>query len=247
MVGSPPAADAGAMSSPHGFAGTAVSDADLVQHVSSGDDSAFAVLDARHRPALIRYAASLLRSRHDAEDVVQDVLIRVHHALRHGGRPDELRPWLYRMTRNRAIDELRRVRWGVGSLADDDLLGDDRRADPAGILVHRESLHHLLEDLAGLPQRQREALLARELEGRSPAQVAAQLGVSVMAAQKLVARARANLVKTRDARDTDCRLIVALLLDAHARGVRPTEHAVRHVGRCDSCRAYQCDIRRLAA
>jgi DNA-directed RNA polymerase specialized sigma24 family protein len=151
------------------------------------------------------------------------------------------------MTRNRAIDELRRARWGVGSLADDDLLGDDRRADPASILVRKESLHQLIEDLVGLPQRQREALLARELEGRSPVQVAAQLGVSVMAAQKLVARARANLVKTRAARDTDCRLIVALLLDAHARGVRPTEHAVRHVGRCESCRAYQCDIRGLAA
>jgi len=229
------------------LAGTAVSDAELVQRVSSGDDGAFADLDARHRAALTRYAGSLLRSRHDADDVVQDVLIRAHHALRCGQGPDELRPWLYRMTRNRAIDELRRSRWGVGSLGDDDCLGDDRREDPASILVRKESLHHLVEDLAGLPQRQRDALLARELEGRSPGQVAEQLGVSVMAAQKLVARARANLVKTRDARDTDCRLIVALLLDAHARGVRPTEHAVRHVGGCDACRAFQCDMRGLAA
>ena len=247
MAGALGGADAGAMSSQRAFAGTAVSDAELVQRVSSGDDGAFAQLDARHRLALIRYAGGLLRSRHDAEDVVQDVLIRAHDALRRGQGPDELRPWLYRMTRNRAIDELRRSRWGDGCLADDDLLGDDRREDPASILVRRESLHHLIEDLAGLPRRQREALLARELEGRSPGEVATQLGVSVVAAQKLVARARANLVKTRDARDTDCRLILPMLREAHARGVRPTEHAVRHVGRCDSCRAHQRDIRGLAA
>ena len=236
------------MSSRCDLAHRAISDAELMQRVAAGDDSAFADLDARHRAVLTRYAGRLLRrSEHDAEDVVQDVLIRAHHALRHGHGPDELRPWLYRLTRNRAIDELRRSRWGVESLRHDDLLAGDQRDDPAGILACKESLHDLVADLAALPQRQREALLARELHGRNVGQVAAQLGVSVMAAQKLVARARANLVKTRDARDSDCRLIAPLLLDAHARGVRPTAHAVRHVSGCDACRAYQCDIRGLAA
>jgi len=237
------------MSSRCGLAHTAVvSDTELMQRFAAGDDGAFADLDARHRAALIRYAGRLLRrSEHDAEDVVQDVLIRAHDVLRRGDGPDELRPWLYRLTRNRAIDELRRARWGVESLRDDDRLAGDRREDPVSILACKESLQHLVADLAALPQSQREALLARELHGHSLVQIAAQLGVSVMAAQKLVGRARANLVKTRDARDSDCRLIVPLLLDAHARGVRPTAHAVRHVGGCDACRAYHGEIRGLAA
>ena len=54
-------------------------DAELVRRVGAGDATAFATLDARHRGALTRYAGSLLRrSEHDAQDVVQDVLIRAH-------------------------------------------------------------------------------------------------------------------------------------------------------------------------
>ena len=89
-------------------------DSELARRVGNGDAEAFASLDARYRSTLIRYASTLLRrSEHDAEDVVQDVLIRAHDTLRRGDRPDELRPWLYRLTRNRAIDEVRRKRWAT--------------------------------------------------------------------------------------------------------------------------------------
>ena len=88
-------------------------------------------------------------------------------------------------------------------------------------------------------------LLARELDDQSPEQVAAQLGVSVMAAHKLTSRARENLIKTHDARDAACLEIRGTLLDAHERGARPSEHAVRHVKGCAGCRAYQREIRLL--
>ncbi len=180
-------------------------DAELARRVGAGDSAAFATLDARHRGALTRYAGSLLRrSEHDAEDVVQDVLIRAHDALRAGDRPDELRPWLYRLTRNRAIDEVRRKRWGDESLDGDRAFAGDDREDPDTVLRRKEAIRRLVEDLADLPVRQRDALLAREVDGYGPEQVAAQLGVSVAAAQKLAGRARENLVRTRDARDADC-------------------------------------------
>jgi len=220
-------------------------DSELARRVSHGDAAAFATLDTRHRKALTRYAGTLLRrSEHDAEDVVQDVLIRAHQALRAGDVPDELRPWLYRLARNRAIDEVRRKRWGDESL-DGELTGPGHE-DPDSVLRRKETVRRLVEDLADLPVRQREALLARELDGRSPDQVAAQLGVSVMAAHKLATRARENLIRTRDARDADCPDIRASLLDAHERGARPSEHASRHVRGCDACGAYRRDIRRLS-
>ena len=222
-------------------------DAELARRVSAGDSAAFAVLHERHRGALIRYAGSLLRrSEHDAEDVVQDVLIRAHDALRAGDVPDDLRPWLYRLTRNRAIDEVRRKRWGDEALDADRSFAGDPRDEPERALRRKESMRRLVEDLAGLPVRQREALLARELDGLSSEQVAAQIGVTEAAAQKLAMRARENLVKARDARDADCELIRAVLLDAHERGVRPTEHGLRHVSGCAACRAYGRDIRRLS-
>jgi len=222
-------------------------DHELARRVGAGDGTAFAMLDARHRSALISYANRLLRrSEHDAEDVVQDVLIRVHDALRAGDAPDELRPWLYRLTRNRAIDEVRRKRWGDEALDGDTTFAGDQRQDPATMLGRKEAMRRLVEDLAGLPPRQRTALLARELDDQSVEQIAAQLGVSVLAAHKLAARARENLIKTRDARDAACPDVRAALLDAYERGVRTTEHGLRHVKGCDCCRAYQRDIRRLS-
>ena len=222
-------------------------DSELARRVGNGDAEAFASLDARYRSTLIRYASTLLRrSEHDAEDVVQDVLIRAHDTLRRGDRPDELRPWLYRLTRNRAIDEVRRKRWGDESLDADHTLSGDGRQDPDTVLRRKETLRHLVEDLADLPVRQREALLARELDDQSPEQVAAQLGVSVMAAHKLATRARENLIRTRDAREADCPDIRTALLDAHERGVRASEHALRHIKGCDGCRAHRRDIDRLS-
>ena len=221
-------------------------DAELARRVASGDAAAFASVDQRHRKPLIRYARTLLRrSEHDAEDVVQDVLIRAHAKLRDGDGPDELRPWLYRLVRNRAIDEVRRARWGDEALGDEALLAGDERADPDAMLRRKESIRRLVDDLADLPPRQRTALLARELDGQSAEDVAAQLGVSVAAAQMLATRARENLVKARAARDADCLDVRAALLDAHERGVRPSEHALRHVKGCDACAAYQKDLRRL--
>ena len=61
----------------------------------------------------------------------------------------------------------------------------------------------------------------------------------------LATRARENLVKARAARDADCLDVRAALLDAHERGVRPSEHVLRHVKGCEACAAYQKDLRRL--
>jgi len=222
-------------------------DAELARRVAAGDGAAFAELDARHRKPLTRYARSLLRrSEHDAEDVVQDVLIRAHAMLREGRGPDELRPWLYRLTRNRAIDEVRRARWGDESLGDEAAGLPDEREDPEAVLRRRETMRRLVDDLADLPVRQRTALLARELDDQTPEQVAAQLGVSVAAAQMLATRARENLLKTRAARDADHADIRAALLDAHERGVRASEHVRRHLEGCDACRAYGKDVRKLS-
>jgi len=221
------------------------SDLSLARRVADGDCDAFTALDDRHRRPLTQYAGSLLRrSEHDAEDIAQEVLIRAHEALRGGHVPDDLRPWLYRLTRNRAIDELRRKRWTAHSLDATHGLSSDDRGEPARALSRKESMRQLVDDIAELPARQREALIARELDGLRLEQVATQLEISVPAAQKLVTRARLNLVKARAARDADCDTIRAQLLLARARGVRPAEHGLRHLKTCAACRASHRDLAR---
>jgi RNA polymerase sigma factor (sigma-70 family) len=174
------------------------------------------------------------------------VLIRAHAALLAGDVPGDLRPWLYRLTRNRAIDEVRRARWGDEALESDVVASDDRE-DPDVVLRRKETLRRLVDDLADLPVRQRTALLARELDDQSAEGVAEQLGVSVAAAQMLATRARENLLKARDARDADHADVRAALLDARERGVRPSEHVLRHVRDCEDCRAFQREIRHLSS
>ena len=215
------------------------SDAQLVQRVAGGDGDAFTQLVDRHQPALTRYAGSFLRrSEHDAEDVVQDVFVRAHAGLCAGERPDDLRPWLYRLTRNRALDEMRRKRWAEAHL-EPATTAPAIHPSPELELLGSESLWQLVDDILALPARQRQALLARELEGYTLEEVAARIDVTVAAAQKLASRARENLVRARAARAAGCDVIRDSLLDAHERGVRPTEHAVRHVKGCGACRAFR--------
>jgi RNA polymerase sigma factor (sigma-70 family) len=223
-------------------------DAQLAHRVGAGDTTAFALLDARHRGPLIRYAGALMRrSEHDAEDVVQDVLVRAHAALRAGNVPTDLRPWLYRLTRNRAFDEMRRKRWADAELDPGRGYGDADRQDPERRLLDRETLWQLKGDILALPARQRQALLARELEGASFEEIATRLDVTVAAARKLALRARENLVRARTAREADCDVIRASLLGAEQRGARPTEHALRHVKGCDDCRTFRSRKARPAA
>lgn len=220
------------------------SDDELVRRLRAGDERAFEAIHDRYRRPLIAHARRFLRrSDHDAEDVVQDVLLNAHRALRDDDRPVALKAYLYRLTRNRCIDEVRRARWGEAELPAERAGHDE---DPAMIFHRKETLYRLVEDVADLPERQRIALLARELDGQSADEIAADLGMSTAATQMLIVRARDNLVKTRDARDADCLGIREQLLLADERGVRLSEHARRHVAGCDACAAYRRDLKRVA-
>lgn len=113
------------------------------------------------------------------------------------------------------------------------------------MLTRRTALHELVADIAGLPERQRTALLAREIDGASAEEIGADLGLSTAAAQMLIVRARDGLVKVRAARDADCPEIRESLALARERGVRASEHVRRHVSGCPACRAYAKDLGRL--
>lgn len=219
------------------------SDDALLARLRAGDERAFELLHDRYRRPLVGYAGRFLRrSEHDAEDVVQDVLVSAHRALRADDRPVAVKAYLYKLTRNRCIDEVRRARWGEAELPEQRA---DHGSDPAMIFHRKETLHRLVEDVAALPERQRVALLARELDDQSAEDIGQELGMSTAATQMLIVRARDNLVKTRAARDADCLDIREELGLADERGVRLSEHAKRHVAGCDACAAYRRDLKRV--
>ncbi len=207
----------------------------------AGDDRAFGVIHDRYRARLLAYARQMLGgSRQDAEDALQDVFLRAYAALRASDRPVSLRAWLYRVAHNRCIDQLRRP---VPTPAAVFEVSRTPPPDTPGETERREDLRRLVEDVRRLPEQQRSALLMRELEGLSYAELATALGVTVPAVKSLLVRARIGLVEAGEARDAACVEVRGAIDDAHERGVRASALARRHVRDCAGCRAHRDELR----
>jgi RNA polymerase sigma factor (sigma-70 family) len=226
----------------------------LIAAYRAGDDAAFAQIHERHHGQLERYARKVLgRSSEHAEDVVQEAMLRASRALRRDDRHIELRPWLYRLTRNTALDELARVRTDSVDLSNAEEWGALRApeaSEPEAVIERRGRVRELLGDMATLPAQQRHALLRREVDGISHAALAVELGVSPQATKNLVHRARTNLVKQRAARSHDCDEVRRDLLEAHDAGRRASAATYRHLAGCSECRSFRGglrDTRRAAA
>src|SRR4051794_37207811 len=133
----------------------------LIAAYRAGDDAAFGEIHRRYQAALERYARKVLgRNGEHAEDVVQEAMLRASRALRRDDRHIELKPWLYRLTRNTSLDELARVRTDSVSADDAEEWGALRApeaTEPEAALERRATVRDLLGDLAGLPEAQRHA------------------------------------------------------------------------------------------
>ncbi len=182
----------------HPTAYRAATDEQLVELVRSGDDRAFDAIHERYHPRLVAFARSLLGgAHHDAEEVVQDAFVRALSALRADERAMALRAWLFTIVRNRALDVLRRPQ-RTTDLALHAAVLADRGADPFERLQRTEDLRALVGGLRALPDRQRRALVAHELDGASHEAIGGSLGVSAGGSKALVSRARAGLAAARD-------------------------------------------------
>jgi RNA polymerase sigma factor (sigma-70 family) len=163
------------------------SDRRLVALVADGHDRAFEAIVERYRRPLQRYLRKLL-SEALAEDVLQASFVRAWQALRSGTDVRELRPWLYRIAHNQALNTLR----AAGSVlppASADLPAISLEAE----IERREELRETLSGIEALPDRQRAALIAIAVAGRSHADVARELGMTDGALRQLLLRARTTL------------------------------------------------------
>jgi RNA polymerase sigma factor (sigma-70 family) len=165
----------------------AQSDRRLVDLVRSGYDAAFEEIVRRYRRPLDRFAGAIVGGR--SEDVTQDALSKALTALRGAEAEIELRPWLYRIVRNTALNDLR-DRAPAGVELPEALPGGRSAAAEAEA---REELAELLGRLRALPESQRTAIVMREFEGLGHEEIAAALRVSGGAARQAIHRARAAL------------------------------------------------------
>ena len=164
------------------------SDERLVDLVRAGSDPAFEAIVERYRRALMRYVSRLLPPER-AEDVVQQSFVKAYEAMHRDGAELNLRPWLYRIAHNAAVNALRDRALGHAEL--DERFDGVERPDQAFERI--VGLRALVVAVQALPERQRDAILLRELEGRSYEEIGSALGVTDGAVRQLLNRARNTL------------------------------------------------------
>src|SRR4051794_32211187 len=212
----------------------------LRSRAARGDAAAFTAVYERHHQALYRYCRSIVRHEEDAQDALQSTMTRAFAALQEEQRDFELRPWLFRIAHNEAVTILRH-RPASSELNDHPALGEieDRVAE-------REELRLLQMDLADLPERQRAALILRELNGLSHVEIGEVLGISTAAVKQAIFDARSALLGFREGRETACGDIRRMLSDGDGRVLRG--RGVRgHLRECSDCRRFRADLEQRPA
>ncbi|TPM94701.1 sigma-70 family RNA polymerase sigma factor [Mesorhizobium sp. B2-1-3A] len=146
------------------------------------------------RPELHRYCARLMGSVIDGEDVVQDTFARAFVALDELCDVPQLRPWLFRIAHNRALDLLRSRAIRASEPIEAALeIADDSKVDPVEMLMRREAIETAVSRFAELPLLQRSVVILKDVLDEPLAEIAALLGISVDAVKAHLARGRARL------------------------------------------------------
>ena len=166
---------------------------------------AFEEIVRRHAGLVLGLGRRVLGNRAEAEDLLQDVFMKVHRSLATFRGESSLKTWIARVTlnaaRNRRRDEGRRLRL-VSSLdapvkdGENLTLGDrvaDGAPDPERLAVSKQARLRIEEAIHALPPEFREALVLREIEGLSYEEIAVTLSVNVGTVKSRLARARARL------------------------------------------------------
>lgn len=168
----------------------------------TGSKSAFETLMRNYYPRILNFIFKFLGDRQKAEDLTQEVFLRVYRHVA-GYKPrSQFKTWLYTIARNICLNEMRRKKERIVSL--DDPAGPDGRgfahrlsdksvAGPDEDLIRREKMTLVQAAVNELPEKQRAAVLLRRYEQMSYAEIAVTLNVSEKAVKSLLSRARQNL------------------------------------------------------
>jgi RNA polymerase sigma factor (sigma-70 family) len=216
-------------------------DAHLIAMARSGNPGAFETIVDRYQGRLLGFCRQMLGSTEDAEDVLQEVFVNAYRAMLADEREINLRPWLYRIARNRCLNHLRKPT--ADAQESMDMVPAVEASSTAEKVHNREEFRQLLSDVKKLPETQRSALLLREMDALSYEEIAAAMETTVPSVKSLLVRARISLAEASQARLLTCGEVRVELSEA-AEGLRKASGPVRrHVRECDECSDFRSQVR----
>ncbi len=216
---------------------TLLSDDRLARRAVKGDERAFAAIFDRYHQDLHRFCLAIVGNSEDAQDALQNTMVKVLRALPGEERRIELKPWLYRIAHNESVELLRRRRPA-------EELDPELTAARGGLAENAETrarLRQLIADLEQLPERQRGALVMRELAGLDFAEIGTALGTSPAVARQTLYEARLSLRKMDEGREMSCDAVTRALSDADGRVARRRDIRA-HLRACPECRCFREEI-----
>ena len=158
-------------------------DADLISRAAGGDPSAFQAIVERHRSMVYRVAFQFAGNHHDAEDIAQDVFIKVYRSLTSFRQDAQLTSWMYRIVMNACIDHRRRHRPATAAPFSEEaeqkmLNTPEERPDPEE-RAYAGELGQVLEcEIGRLPKGQRVVFVMRHHQGMKLGEIADALGLA---------------------------------------------------------------------
>jgi len=216
-------------------------DAKLIAMARSGNPGAFEAIVDRYQGRLLGFCRQMLGSTEDAEDVLQEVFVNAYKAMLADEREINLRPWLYRIARNRSLNHLRKPT--ADAQESMDMIPAVEASSTAEKVHNREEFRQLLTDVKKLPETQRSALLLREMDALSYEEIAAAMDTTVPSVKSLLVRARISLAEASQARLLTCGEVRVELSEA-AEGLRKVSGPIRrHVRECDECADFRSQVR----
>jgi RNA polymerase sigma factor (sigma-70 family) len=207
----------------------------------AGNAGAFETIVDRYQGRLLGFCRQMLHSTEDAEDVLQEVFVNAYRAMLRDEREINLRPWLYRIARNRCLNHLRKPT--ADAQESMDMVPAVEASSTAERVHNREEFRQLLVDVKKLPETQRSALLLREMDALSYEEIAAAMETTVPSVKSLLVRARISLAEASQARLLTCGEVRIELSEA-AEGLRKVSPPVRrHVRECEECADFRSQVR----
>jgi RNA polymerase sigma factor (sigma-70 family) len=244
------------------------SDADLIDRMRSGDDTAYEALYRRHAGAVRRYARTCCRDGHTADDLTAEVFARMLQAVRGGHGPEHaVRPYLLTSIRRVAAGWTKSAKreqlvddfavFAAQATRSSEVSDDDTRdlgADVRAMHVAEQSM--AMQAFRSLPERWQAVLWHTEIEDESPSEVATLFGLDANGTRVLASRAREGLkqaylqahVSATLASDEECARY-ADRLGAYARGglrTRAERGLRKHLEECAKCRLAAGQIKEVA-